>query len=233
MIFEETVFLLNKTEEIVTKYKKNKKILKVIDLNAFGKASNFISTGKLSGVFKAFLITFIIWVLLFSIIGMDSSLNIWQKLIANGMIAIVLGVFTAPFTLPSTIMKQDILHSDVKALRDEISKKELNISKLHAIKENLSAIKTIFKSKLIISNWIIASLWAVYVYCFTKCFIENVIANKPIKIHTLFAFCVYGIFFGILYMIKMRFQKTGERVFQTLLFSLNECIAEVKDENSK
>ena len=230
MIYKHTQDLLKKAEEVVIGYKSKKKLFKKVDSSSFEKISNFIVSGNCSMGVKAFLVTLSLWIILFLIVGVDSSLSLPQKLIANGMIAFILGIVTAPFTLPSTIMAKDIKCSDIENLKDEISKKRLTSRKLQVIKGNLPLIESTFKSKLIISNWIIASLWAVYVYCFAKCFIDNVIDGKPIKLYTLLAFCAYAFFIWLVFMLKRRFQETGERVFMTLLFALNESIIEEKHE---
>lgn len=221
MIFDDTKELLQKTEEAILNLKNN------IDKVPLEKAILFISKGKCHSFKNIFYIALILYSILLVLAFFSSpSLSIAQKLIANGLITIVLSMIFAPFTIPSIMLTNEIKRSNVKKIKDEILKKKLSSIKLQAIKENLAISEAAFKSKLLISNWIIASLWAVYVYCFTKCFIDNALINEPIKLYTLGVLCTYAIFLGLIFMVKMRFQKTGKRIFMTLKFALNESIAE-------
>ena len=222
MILDDTKELLQKTEEIILKIRKSKYCLvnyinKILHHNIVG----FIDVKENYTVIIKTLIIFIVSFVLLTFAGKTT-----ESLVLNGIFAILLATIFAPFTVPTKILGSDIKSADVKIIQEEIIKKKLSPSHIQAIKDNLSILEVAFDAKFKIPRWIIVTLWAVWGYLFTQFVILGIIEKNTVKLQTLLCFCICAVIIGVIYLLTVAFQKTGKRIFMTLLFALNEMISE-------
>jgi hypothetical protein len=82
--------------------------------------------------------------------------------------------------------------------------------------------QTVLESKANISRWIIAAVWAIFIYLFIQYFLSSAMNGEPIKIKSLQLAGLTPFFILMLYSLERCFSRTSRRVFMTLLFALNE-----------
>ena len=229
MIYEDTKELLQKTEEIVLKIRKNKYwLFNCIDKILHHNTVGFIDVKENYTVIIKTLVIFIVYFVLVAF-----ACKTTESLVFNGIFAVLIATIFAPLTVPTRIFGSDIKSANVKILQEEIIKKKLSPSQIQTIKNNLSILEVAFDAKFKIPRWIIVTLWAAWVYLFTQSVILGILVKNTVKLQTLLCFCICALIIGVIYLLTVAFQKTGKRIFMTLLFALNESIAEGKDENKK
>lgn len=219
MIFDETKDLLQKTESIILDVRESKKWwVKKVDKIITGNTLDFIFSGGNPALLKRIIFIGLGFFALFTIF-LDFTR---EAILINANFSILLAVMLAPFTLFSKSLDDDVKSEDIAKVKQEIDKKGLSSDGCQAVRENLLIMKTALENKTSISKWLIAAMWAVFLYLFLQYFLPSILAGEPIKIKTLQAVALTPVLILALYSLERCFARTSRRVFMTLLFALNE-----------
>jgi hypothetical protein len=230
MIFEDTKELLHLTEKTVLGIKTSKhKIINRLDNIILHNIFGFIDVKDNARIISR---TLIIAIMLFVLASLLSGFAIPQ-LIVNGIFAFIIAMIFSPLIMPSQIAGNDIKDCDIKFIHGIIKKKKPTPAQLQAIKSNLSILEATFDTKVKTSKWIIAALWAIFLYLFSQYYVPDAIAGKTVTLQASIIYLMSMFFIAFLYLCIISYCKTGKRVFLTLLFSLNECTAKEKDKSKK
>lgn len=222
MIYEDTKELLYLTEKTVldvkaSKHKTINRLDNIILHNIFG----FIDVKDNVRIISR---TLIIAIILLVSASLLSGFAIPQ-LIVNGVFSFIIAIIFSPLIMPSQITGNDIKGCDIESIHDIIKKKKLTPAQLQAIKSNLSILKTAFDNKVKTSKWIIAALWAIFLYLFSQYYVPDAIAGKTVTLKASLIYLMSMFFIALLYLCIISYCKTGKRVFMTLSFALNEPIS--------
>jgi hypothetical protein len=227
MIFEDTKDLLQKTEEVVLDLDKSKKRwINIVDRIINFKTIGLIFVGWHYSLVRRIVLITIIFGSLTTIIGIIKDGYSTGNLIANMSFALLFAVVFAPFILPSKAFDSDIKDKDIEEILKEIKEKSFSSSQLQAVKNALEMLRIEFESKMRMSKWVIAALWAIFLYLFVQYCVPAVTEGKSIKLSTVkFAFLGLSSI-SFFYFVERCYFRGVKKVFLILNLALNEALAE-------
>jgi hypothetical protein len=227
MIFEDTKDLLQKTEEVVLDVDKSKKRWiniadRIINYNTIG----LIFVGGHYSLVKRIIIITILLCPLTTIIGIVKDGYSTGNFIANASVALLFAVVFAPFMLPSKAFDSDIKDKYIEEILKEIKEKSFSLLQLQSVKNDLEMLKIEFESKMRMSKWVIAALWAVFVYLFVQYCVPAVTEGKSIKLTTVELAFMGLVSISFFYFVERCYFRGVKKVFLILNLALNEALAE-------
>ena len=219
MIFDDTKELLQKTENVILDVYEGRKrwlskVDKIVNCNTVGFICTGVNSSLTKRIFFVTIVVFLFFTLTFGVTG--------KQLIVNLIFSLLTAIILSPLVIFSKSLDDDVKSKDVEQIKKVINEKELSATECRAIKENLLIMKAALESKTSMSRWIVAAIWAVFLYFLMQYFIPPVINGEPVKMKTLQLVGLGPIFILTIYSLERCFSRTSRRVFMTLFFALNE-----------